>query len=613
MILLVNFFLPRMDQLKHSSSSSSDSDEQIEDNLLEPLSVVSYSEREKAFDVSAQNTLTGEKDAASSLPDARAKVLHLQRVQRSGDSNSSSDTTVKSSSKKKRAKNATDKKETAGEEGGENEKEETVSFSLETIIRRGLTEQKLNTNFKNPFKFGKPDDNISLRVNPSANLFYEHSNSSYSDSSTGSYNYEDNATASSALVNDVTENSEENMQVVENVENMENVVPKKKRGRPKMTDEEKLERAAKRARNQSILQVQSANEQSADAVSTPVDELLAMGHSLFSEYAPKKRGRRRKNEYPNFYNETTTRENSKNYKYDSDISGQSKRSTDQQFATPVIVEKRKRGRRPKALQNYYVKLNVNEAQQQQTILATEQNTDVPIKKKRGRKPKSFYLQQQQQQQAEYLNATAPANLDRNADQSNQMNYTNYSTPQDRIILSITTGAPQNDSNVVVKKKPGRKPKAYYEQLQREQQQQQQQQQPNQPQETFSNNNSTINNDSVNNSYMETTQNDTTSEIPVKKKRGRKPKSYYLELQRQQELMGNQSTPILKTEPSSRSNNTNAIDVEDSLHVTRVHFLPTKRVPKPTTKQFNHTNELHLKKLQIQQKAYSQPVAMKIQI
>lgn len=35
-----------------------------------------------------------------------------------------------------------------------------------------MRDQKLTTNFNSNFKFGKPDDDISLRVNPIANLFY---------------------------------------------------------------------------------------------------------------------------------------------------------------------------------------------------------------------------------------------------------------------------------------------------------------------------------------------------------------------------------------------------------------------------------------------------------
>lgn len=56
------------------------------------------------------------------------------------------------------------------------EPESTLNLSLDSVVRQSLGNQKLTTNFNSNFKFGKPDDDISLRVNPLANLFYEKSN-----------------------------------------------------------------------------------------------------------------------------------------------------------------------------------------------------------------------------------------------------------------------------------------------------------------------------------------------------------------------------------------------------------------------------------------------------
>lgn len=52
------------------------------------------------------------------------------------------------------------------------EPESTLNLSLDSVVRQSLRDQKLTTNFNSNFKFGKPDDDISLRVNPMANLFY---------------------------------------------------------------------------------------------------------------------------------------------------------------------------------------------------------------------------------------------------------------------------------------------------------------------------------------------------------------------------------------------------------------------------------------------------------
>lgn len=75
--------------------NSVESDDQMDDNLLEPLSDVSFSEREETFSsvpakvVVLQNAGASDKDPNSSLPDARAKMLHLQRIQHGGSGSGS--------------------------------------------------------------------------------------------------------------------------------------------------------------------------------------------------------------------------------------------------------------------------------------------------------------------------------------------------------------------------------------------------------------------------------------------------------------------------------------------------------------------------------------------
>lgn len=581
-----------MDQ--NSIEGGESSNEVIEDNLLEPLSEVSFSEREKTFHA---------KDSDSSLPDNHAKVLHLQRVQRAGDS---SNDTVKSSASKKRSKS----------QSGENE--ETVSFSLESIIRRGLNEQKLQTNFNNSFKFGKPDDNISLRVNPSADLIYEHSNS---DSKSDSYQ-------SSGEQDDVSQNQLMEMKngTVNGNETGESAPVKRKPGRPRLTEEQKLQRAAEKEE----LRSQNSSMLNTSSVPTHVDNLMAMGHSIFSEFAPKKRGRRPKAQvFDHFANVNTSLDS--NHDSQDDLQGnesaneipikkkrgrkpksfyllnnsnthnESTRSDGQAANTsapPLVREPKKRGRKPKYLDNYYVKLEqpaYESLKENQNITqngSPDQELSLPIKKKPGRKPKSFYLQQA----AERLNETAPAVL---GGQS-------ASEP-----MQMSTGNTSLLSGILPEyKKRGRKPKAYYEQLALLERQQNKSSDPSQLTDdpTMNETQSTLDS-----SALSMTMNDSLAdEPPAKKKRGRKPKSYYLELQRQQ-MLADQSTSDVQmahvtanTEiTSSRSDSFVAANGRQASTETS-SYLTAKRIPKPSLKQYIPNRRPYIKRLPI----YRRPVIIR---
>lgn len=593
-----------------SSGSGSEAEERLDENLLEPLSEVSYNEREKNYgtDGLPANVLTDDKVGKKSLPDARAKVLHLQRVQRLGDSNSSSNDSTKSSKNKNAAA-------TAGASDGkpittEEEKEETVNFSLETIIRRGLNEQKLNTNFNNPFKFGKPDDNISLRVNPSANLFYAH-NSSSSDSDSESYESEKRPQQAVASDEDYVVNDQRRQGTAGGVA----LKRKRGRGRPRMTDEEK---AAKRARNQSLQQAQAINNQSVDAMATPVDELMAMGHSLFSDYAPKKRGRRRKDQLQSFYNandtivsmETDNSQNNNDSAQFSDVPLRKKRGrkpkirdeslnvySDSQLNSTIesnhegIVEKKKRGRKPNYsyAEDYDVKFQLSDIQHQSqapkdsnctTFLPLDPNQ--PLKKKRGRKPKSFYLQQQQQQlmmqeqqlehETDRLNTTAPADL-----QLHEHRSTDYNIENENVTQMNGGGADMHEHFALLRGKKGRKPKGYREWL-LEQKELEMANAPVQMKTTLDHNYVSAANSSA--------FSDGLTPI-VHKKRGRKPKAYYEALQRQQDLINSQQSTPNNFANTSYENT----EHESSGPIDYESGILAKRVPKPSLKQFEQSKKV----------------------
>lgn len=607
------------------------SNEPLDDNLLEPLSEVSFSEREKSY----HSVLVIDSD--TTLQDNNAKLLHLQRVQRAGDS--SNDTVNSSASKKQSKANNT----------GENE--ETVNLSLESIIRRGLNEQKIQSNFNTTFKFGKPDDNISLRVNPSADLIYEHSNSSKSDSYESSGDHDDMQEADIMEMNGTVNGGG-------SVNN--SVQMKRKRGRPKLTEQQKIERVAEKEAQKSTAAAAAAaagaaaaqNNSSmlgANVMPTQVDELMAMGHSLFSELAPRKRGRPKKQIFEQFSDanvsmESNSQDDSQDDSQGNEIPMKKKRgrkpkayyeqlaamqsdsgahdesidvNSSQQTVedikphTSLLKEPKKRGRKPKYLENYYVKLDLEqptygEAVQNQNVIEQQNGSNhqellnQPIVKKRGRKPKSFYLQQAADQR---LNETAPAIMHSEHDVVNHMNNSTVmhfsSTPNTSLNLDA------------YKNKRGRKPKAYYEQLAALRSQQQPE----------SNDHSMLNDQTMSETEVTTTDrstlsvrfNDTiSSEPPAKKKRGRKPKSYYLELQ-QAQMLSNQSTPNaemsqsdLKAEASS-SRSDNLIG-ENGQHSMENHnsFLPTKRIPKPSIKQFIPNRRVYIKKLP-HQKLYRRPV------
>lgn len=574
-------------------SSGSETEERLDESLLEPLSEVSYNEREKNYgtDGLPANVLTDDKVTKKSLPDARAKVLRLQRVQRIDESNSSSSSNE--STKSSKNKNAPTAASAAAEKApnADEEKEETVNLSLDSIIRRGLIEQKLHTNFNNPFKFGKPDDNISLRCNPSANLFYSQQSSS-SDSESGSWESEKRPQQTAASDDEDVEN-EQKPPVVGS--NGSGAPQKRKRGRPKMTDEEK---AAKRARNQSLLQAQAINNQSVDAMATPVDELMAMGHSLFSEYAPKKRGRRRKDQLQNFYNandsivsmETDHSQNNNDSAQFADVPPKKKRGrkpkvhdeslnafSDGQLNSTVgsnhhegAPERMKRGRKPKYAntENYYVKLD-EQNQPEATEYSDGGATSTPLvdpnqpqKKKRGRKPRSFYLEQQQQllanQGVNDLNRTAPADMEVSGHRPE---------PYEKGAAAQLNGMHEHFASLRGKK--GRKPQGYREWLL-------------QQQEIEMANASAQSNNTLDHSYVSTANTSAFSDVLtpiVYKKRGRKPKAYYEALQRQQEAINReQSTP--NNYPTNNSTSFDTTEVE----TTGPGGILTKRVSKPSVKQ-----------------------------
>lgn len=606
-------------------------------NLLEPLSEVSFSEREKSFEttvttakvnapkstntptatVTATNTSISSttKESDISLPDARAKVLHLQRVQRGGGS-SGSDTAKSSSGTKKR----NSKSHSRDKESNEKE-EETVSLSLDSLIRRGvMNDTSKAANFKNSFKFGKPDDDISLRVNPSANLFYEHSNDAYSDSESDSYE--------SSHGGDRDGSDEAKFGVSNgNITNGNGLtdehvtIAKRKRGRPPLTEEEKSERAAQKE----ALRLQNRSIQS------QVDDFsMAMGHSIFDASSPKKRGRPAKNRYVTFLNSTTHSEQDsqnessqldesattsdfpptkkkrgrKPKSYYLELAAQANESaasidggqngtdvSDQPSPVPTTsanapIEWKKRGRKPKFLENYFVKLEQQQQQQQsddqQMGQVHQQSPNVSgqiVKKKRGRKPKSYYVQQM----IEQANDSAPAIL-----QSTSFDADDLQQDKQSEQMSANTSI---DFSIYANKR-GRKPKAYYEHLASLQQD--------------SNPNTSIaSQDSVpsgpNDSIL-------SHEPPVKKKRGRKPKSYYWNLQAQQ-AAEDQSTSIPQSNITGDSvPSTSRLTTEYDRQVessTTQSLLPTKPIPKSAIRTYIHRP--YVRRIIPQQKIFRRPV------
>lgn len=632
--------------------------DQMDDNLLEPLSEVSFCEREKTFTATVKNAPpqsgtgvsagTGGpgKDPDATLPDARAKVLHLQRVQRGGASGSGS-----SSGSEMAARNSGSKSRNAkgSDKDGNEKEEETVSLSLDSLIRCEVKSDKVRAaNFKSNFKFGKPDDDISLRCNPSANYFYDHSNEPYSDDTSDTYDSSgeregpadesryaaniqngnglehvavpatDEATpaavvAAAAASSDVDSAADVSAVTGAAAVSGNLVKAKGKRGRPPLTEEERNERAARkeaiRMQNQSMLKSESMSTEAEDFS-------LGMGHSIFHSDAPKKkRGRPPKARYPQFLNSTTQSDQDaqntssqlndslmtaehefpikkkrgrkpKSYYLEIAAAAEAEAEADeasdaeadaqtdessannnssiqngtasaehtnqtmssmndtlpssarmQQIAT-IASGPKKRGRKPKYLENYYIKL------EQQQIMPP--SVEVPrVLKKRGRKPKNFYLQQMNDDRA---NESAPAILEANTSSDTNVNRLQQSH------ASGAAGAQTSFDFDAYANKRGRRPKAYYEHLatlvkqeggspstpahraayQHHQQQQQ--------------------NKHISSSAELSQLSMLSDEPPAKKKRGRKPKSYYwnLELQQQEAEHQDESAALRGDNLSSQS-------------------------------------------------------------
>lgn len=585
------------------------SDHMDDGNLLEPLSEVSFSEREQSYQPksatsNANNKTQTDKDPDSSLPDARARVLHLQRVQRSTGS-SGSETGRPSSTKKRNSKSHSGEKDIEKEE-------ETVSLSLDSLIRRGvMNDIKKAANFKNSFKFGKPDDDISLRVNPSANLFYEHSNEPYSDSNSDSDSYESSGERDDPDDSNFGVTSNGN---IANGNGLGDHVPvKRKRGRPPLTEEEKSERAAQkeaiRLQNRSLLNS-----------SSQVDDFsMAMGHSIFHASSPKKRGRPPKNRYQTFLNSTVKtepNEHNDSSRLDDTVSGtefkvKKKRgrkpksyylemaaaqanesgasidahngndepsANDQQSPASTSIadataEAKKRGRKPKFLENYFIKLENQDQQEQQLRLAQQGGI---VHKKRGRKPKNFYLQQM----VDRANESAPAILEDDNYKSSIVQKTE--DPE-------TIGANTSIDLSIYANKRGRRPKAYYEQLAALQQDNESTNSPIEPKD--------ISHPSI-----------LSNEPPAKKKRGRKPKSYYWNLELQQ-AAENQSSSIsqsdIKDEPNLSAEARLNTEYEDRTQSNVSNFALAKRFQKQARTGFVHRTLV--RRIIPQQKIFRRPV------
>lgn len=630
--------------------SDDNSTDQMDDNLLEPLSEVSFNEREKSFHPtknppqqlqaqSAPSSNTTDKDPDSSLPDARAKVLHLQRVNQRGSSGS--DTARSSSSKKRNSKSHSDDKDTEKDEHEqeqekEREKEqETVSLSLDSLIRRGVMNEKLKAaNFKSNFKFGKPDDDIALRVNPSANLFYEHSNEPYSDSESDSYESSGERDDPDEPKYGVTSNGS-----ITNGNGLDDHAPvkmKRKRGRPPLTEEERNERIARKEAMR-LQQHQSMMHSEGE-----VDDFsMAMGHSIFHVNSPKKRGRPPKNRYPQFLdssgvqseqetsrlndsNASTTefpmkkkrgrkpksyyleiaaaQTNESNADVDEDAQNGSavgNASTVSNQSNSILNDSlptgpKKRGRKPKFVENYFIKLEQQSVQQSQSVhqSTVQQNVHqmVPkILKKRGRKPKNYYLQQMSDQH----NESAPAILQNtslgspNTEQLQQMQQSDDATAGTS--TSFDFGAYAN--------KRGRRPKAYYEHLATLVKQE--------------GGGGSAAHSAIEQKYLASNSNILSDEPPLKKKRGRKPKSYYWNLQLQQEAENQSGSSNVRGDDMSSqgrlATDTNTLaEYDEQGHSASSNFLPTRPLSKPTVRTYIHRQ--YVRRIMPQQKVFRRPVS-----
>lgn len=709
-----------MDPLLNSEFNNS------EENLLTAIAEVSYDDRENDPDALSKVKKFEEQPSAEkgpdSLPDARAKVLHLKRVQRNGENGGS-----------------IDRKSDNDEIDEENE--ETVNFSLDTIIRRGLGEQKINTNFQKDFPdFGSSEEAAEhltalLHKNPLTTAEGKKGNSSGQRMTDDEEDDDDgDGDDGDDDIKDVDYHDNENdmdndndTEVDESVDqsstmNFDSPPPIRKRGRPKLTDEERERRGivkkppaqplppGTKRRGRPPKQVSSVPLEKTVKVAatasgtTAVDHLMALGHSLFSEIQPKKRGRKPKrdpfldqffdssnidsqNESLDTEHETSGLLNSRNGNQIifqnneltvTEIPAASRGMSQNALATN---QPKKRGRKPKHMISIPIEsvnssmINMSDTdaieQEQQTVVANEtlpavnqpkkrgrkpkwllesmnnaanvsqdSNTDFESSiaqnvisvaslnsasasvapppaepKKRGRKPKSYYIKQQQQQ---YMNATAPPRIEHNENGSEgesqsgekTVHYEYNSGKLGRFVLAIPSGQTHstlNDHSVdlnssidqepPLKKKRGRKPKGYYERLAQEESYAEQnhtgsqasivsiKESPVSP--VFNQSNATNANLSANDSILS-----------MPKKRGRKPKSYYLQLEQQQNnsfggAVESHSTPVRGA--TSADNTLDSSYGEPSIKPISGGILNHKRVPIPNLKRYEIENTTQMPK------------------
>lgn len=577
-----------------------------EENLLEAVAEISYHDRETysedASKLKKVEIRADKENGPNSLPDARARILQLKRVQGRKDKNSAE------ISDQGDLDEDDDEEEDDGEDG--TEKEETVSFSLESIIRRGLGEQKINTNFQKDF----PDFESSEEAAQHLNTLLT------SNPITRKHDQDGRSTNASDSEMDGTESVDESL-----LQQRDEPPPKKRRGRPKLTDEQRQRKMVsipttsivglsgkRRGRPRKVPLVDplgdSHLDESKNAPETAVDQLLALGHSLFSECEPKKRGRKPKKDtyFQEFYNATQTGSRDISIASENEDS-KSSVPLDQFNENPIIFRNseftvgeipvnaqrrettsnglslfpKKRGRKPKYLltessQKSLVNNGESSFDGNQSVTLHSIMPGVAQPKKRGRKPKFVYFQNETHDDSgatSQLNESSPQQsllgiktvftIKKKRGrkpksfyiQQQQQKYMNTTAPAQLETVRIPKDvcnkneleykySPTNLLNttrdlIPLKKKRGRKPKGYYENLIL-------------TKETdFSQTTSTGNNSSVSFSRNDSqiTNTDTSLASPnMPKKRGRKPKSYYLQLQQQQAVhfggdIENHSTPV----------------------------------------------------------------------
>lgn len=555
-----------------------------EENLLEAVAEISYHDRETYSSDSSRLKkveVKGEKEnGPNSLPDARARILQLKRVRSKRDANGEdlSDD-----------EDLSDEIDEEGEEDSNDEgaeKEETVSFSLESIIRRGLGEQKINTNFQKDFPDFESSEEAAQHLNTlltSNPISRKHDQSGRSTNASDS-EMDDNESADDSVLQERDEPPQ-----------------KKRRGRPRLTDEERQRRGIvqvpttssgevkRRGRPRKVAIVDplgdSHLDQNESAPGTAVDQLLALGHSLFSECEPKKRGRKPKKDsfFQEFYDaaQSTSRDISIASE-NEDSKGSA--ALDQFNENPIVFRNnefsvseipvnaprtattsnglslfpKKRGRKPKYLleqiaQNRLANNGENSFDENRSVPVHTIIPSVAQPKKRGRKPKSVYFKNET-----HDDSGATAQLNASASQQPPM-----------IIKSVLT----------LKKKRGRKPKSFY--IAQQQEQYMSTTAPAQL-ETGPASTSAIHK-SVGPHYTYSKRdllNASAGTVPLKKKRGRKPKGYYEQLAQLQE-----NETVSSQVDASVNNSTASFGQDDSqISNTNASFntpnMPKKRGRKP---------------------------------